>query len=285
MAAVSEFTVERLAAPGTLTDRVSSALIDLICRKDFPPGTRLPSEMAMAERFGVSRTVIREAVSRLKSEGLVESRQGSGVFVRAGNMDAPFRINPNIMDSVQSVLQVVEIRKALEGEIAALAAERRSEDQMGAIRRALEKIDAAVATGSDGVDADIVFHRTITEATGNPHFLALIEFLFNFLRKATQITRGIEATRAVLTQQVKDEHRAIVEAIDNQDAKAARVAARLHMERASRRLGAAGMTTAHLGDAANVPAVALVKSGAVADIEAGMQPLPSAIPIDAALGA
>ena len=284
MAAVSEFTVERLAAPGTLTDRVSSALIDLICRKDFPPGTRLPSEMAMAERFGVSRTVIREAVSRLKSEGLVESRQGSGVFVRAGNMDAPFRINPNIMDSVQSVLQVVEIRKALEGEIAALAAERRSEDQMGAIRRALEKIDAAVATGSDGVDADIVFHRTITEATGNPHFLALIEFLFNFLRKATQITRGIEATRAVLTQQVKDEHRAIVEAIDNQDAKAARVAARLHMERASRRLGAAGMTTAHLGDAANVPAVALVKSGAVADIEAGMQPLPSAIPIDAALG-
>ena len=285
MAAVSEFTVERLAAPGTLTDRVSSALIDLICRKDFPPGTRLPSEMAMAERFGVSRTVIREAVSRLKSEGLVESRQGSGVFVRAGNMDAPFRINPNIMDSVQSVLQVVEIRKALEGEIAALAAERRSEDQMGAIRRALEKIDAAVATGSDGVDADIVFHRTITEATGNPHFLALIEFLFNFLRKATQITRGIEATRAVLTQQVKDEHRAIVEAIDNQDAKAARAAARLHMERASRRLGAAGMTTAHLGDAANVPAVALVKSGAVADIEAGMQPLPSAIPIDAALGA
>lgn len=243
MASSPEFKVERLTVTGTLTDRVSEALIELISGEDFPPGSRLPSEMNMASRFGVSRTVIREAISRLKSEGLVESRQGSGVFVREGNMDAPFRIDPNIMESIQAVLQVVELRKALEGEIAALAAKRRTKEQLQAIKNALKQIDVAVASGSDGVEADIVFHRTIAEATGNPHFLALIEFLFNFLKKATQITRSIEATRATLAQQVMDEHSAIVDALTRQDEDAARAAARLHMERASRRLGSADLQT------------------------------------------
>ena len=125
------------------------------------------------------------------------------------------------------------------GEIAALAAKRRSKEQLAAIRSALQRIDSEVAAGSDGVDADIAFHRSIAEATNNPHFLALIEFLFKFLRTATQTTRGIEATRAALTQQVKDEHRAIVDAVALQDGAAAREAARLHMKRASRRLGSA----------------------------------------------
>jgi GntR family transcriptional repressor for pyruvate dehydrogenase complex len=249
MEAIPEFKLERLAVMGSLTDRVCEALVQLIGGEDFPPGSRLPSEMKMASRFGVSRTVIREAVSRLKSEGLVESRQGSGVFVRERNMDSPFRIDPAIMDSIHSVLQVVELRQVLEGEIAALAAKRRTTAQMAAIRQALQHIDDDVAAGSNGVDADIVFHRSIAEATGNPHFLALIEFLFNFLRNATRTTRGIEATKAALTEQVKDEHRAIVEAISRQDSEAARAAARTHMERASRRLGSADIKLL-LGDSA-----------------------------------
>ena len=242
MAADPEFKVERLALAGTLTDRVSGALIELISGDDFPPGARLPSEMKMASRFGVSRTVIREAVSRLKSEGMVESRQGSGVFVRERTLDSPFRIDPSLMESIHSVLQVVELRQVLEGEIAALAAKRRSIAQLNAIREALKQIDSEVSAGGDGVDADIAFHRSIAEATGNPHFLALVQFLFTFLRTATQTTRGIEATRATLSQQVKDEHQAIVEAVSRRDADAARAAARLHMERASRRLGAADVT-------------------------------------------
>ena len=195
--------------------------------------------MKMASRFGVSRTVIREAVSRLKSEGLVESRQGSGVFVRDRNMHAPFRIDPNIMDSIQSVLQVVELRLSLEGEIAALAAKRRTREQMVAIKQALKQIELDEQAGKDGVEADIVFHRSIAEATGNPHFLALIEFLFNFLIKATLITRSYEATKVALSQQVKEEHQCIVDAILKQDVEAARLAARRHMEGASRRLGSA----------------------------------------------
>lgn len=237
MASIPEFKVERITMAGTLTDRVFEALTQLINGDDFKPGARLPSELKMAGRFGVSRTVIREAVSRLKSEGLVESRQGSGVFVRDRNVQAPFRIDPSIMDSIQSVLQVVELRQSLEGEIAALAAKRRTREQMAAIKRTLKQIELDEQAGKDGVEADIVFHRSIAEATGNPHFLALIEFLFNFLIKATRITRSYEATKAVLSQQVKDEHQCIVDAISRQDSEAARLAARQHMEGASRRLG------------------------------------------------
>ena len=237
MASTPEFNVEKITATGTLTDRVCEALMQLINGEDFQPGSRLPSELKMASRFGVSRTVIREAVSRLKSEGLVESRQGSGVFVRDRNMNAPFRINPSIMDSVQSVLQVVELRMSLEGEIAALAAKRRTREQMAVIKRALKQIELDEQAGQDGVEADIAFHRSIAGATGNPHFLALIEFLFTFLIKATLITRSYEATKAALSQQVKEEHQRIVDAISRQDAEAARAAAREHMEGASRRLG------------------------------------------------
>ena len=237
MANAPEFKVARITATGTLTDRVCEALMQLINGEDFQPGSRLPSELKMASRFGVSRTVIREAVSRLKSEGLVESRQGSGVFVRDRNMNAPFRIDPNIMDSIQSVLQVVELRLSLEGEIAALAAKRRTREQMAAIKRALKQIELDEQANKNGVESDIVFHRSIAEATGNPHFLALIEFLFNFLIKATLITRSYEATKTTLSQQVKEEHQRIVDAISRQDAEAARAAARQHMEGASRRLG------------------------------------------------
>jgi GntR family transcriptional regulator, transcriptional repressor for pyruvate dehydrogenase complex len=240
-----EFSVEKIANSGTLADRVCGKLIELIGGDNFPPGSRLPSEAEMATRFGVSRTVIREAVSRLKSEGLVESRQGSGVFVRERSSDTPFRIAPNLMESVSSVLQVVELRKALEGEIAALAATRRSPAQLATIKAALKQIEIDVQAGGDGVNADIAFHRNIAEATGNPHFLSLIQFLFTFLRSATQTTRGIEATRKSLAQQVKDEHDAIIDAIVHQNPVEARAAARFHMDRASQRLALAGLPPSH----------------------------------------
>ena len=236
MASRLEFNVERLTVSGSLADRVCEALTQLIRGNDFPPGSRLPSEMNMANRFGVSRTVIREAVSRLKSEGLVESRQGSGVFVREESMHTPFRIDPCIVESIPSILEVVELRMALEGEIAALAAKRRTDQQLVAIRTALRQIEIDEQDGKDGVAADIAFHRSIAEATNNPHFLALIEFLFNFLKNATQVTRSYESTKRALLKEVKSEHAIIVEAIARQDEEAARSAARRHMEGASRRL-------------------------------------------------
>lgn len=229
MAATSEFQIERLAVACTLTERVSASLMELIRRGDFLPGSRLPSELKMASRFGVSRTVIREAVSRLKSEGLVESRQGSGAFVRERNLDSPFRFDPNALESIDSILQVFELRHVLDGEIAALAAKRRTSRQLAAIRQALQQIDNDVSTGGDGIAADIAFHHCIADAIGNPHFLALSKFLGNFLRSATRYMRPTGSTP---TQQLKDEHLTIFEALSRQDSEAARAASRLHTDQA-----------------------------------------------------
>jgi GntR family transcriptional repressor for pyruvate dehydrogenase complex len=240
MPANPKFNIERITTPGTLADRVFKALIDLMDENDLAPGSRLPSEMNMASRFGVSRTVIREAVSRLKSEGLVESRQGSGVFVREKSTDSPFRLKHEHTDSTQSILQVIELRQALEGEIAALAAQRGTRKQLAAIKQALEKIDADVVAGGDGVNADLQFHHIIAETTGNPHFLALNEFLTESLRVATRALRSYEASQVDLAQQVRDEHLAIVDALILQDPDAARTAARKHMEGAARRMHSAG---------------------------------------------
>ena len=230
MASISKFKIEQVTAQETLTDRVFGVLKRMVNDKDFKPGVQLPSELEMAGSFGVSRTVIREAVSRLKSEGLVESRQGRGVFVCNHSMHVPFRIDPSLMDSIESVLQVVELRQSLEGEIAALAAKRRTREQMAAIRRALKKIEIDEQAGKDGVDADFAFHRNIAKATGNPHFLAIIEFLLNFLIESTRTARSCKTTKDTFLQEVREEHQRIVEAISQQDSEAARLAARRHME-------------------------------------------------------
>jgi len=190
-----EFRVEPLVNPVKMPDRVTAALLALIRNGDYPARSRLPSEMEMAKRFGVSRTVIREAVSRLKSEGLVESRQGSGVFVRETSLDTPFRIDPAVVDSIRTVLQIVELRRGLESEIAALAAERCDKRQIAEIRAALQAIESDVQAGRDGVDADMEFHRSIARATNNPHFLALWDFIGQFLKGAMTITRALEARK------------------------------------------------------------------------------------------
>jgi GntR family transcriptional repressor for pyruvate dehydrogenase complex len=239
MATAPVFQVEPLATSAKMPDRVMQALLELIRSGVYPAKSRLPSEAEMSQRFGVSRTVIREAVSRLKSEGLVESRQGSGVYVREVGPDTPFRIDPNVVDSIQAVLQVAELRRGVEAEIAALAAERCGKAQIADIRGKLKAIDDDVAAGKDGVDADMEFHRSIARATGNPHFLALWDFLGQFLRGTITTSRAWEAREESTQSQVRDEHRAICEAIANKDPEAARAAARKHMEMASYRIRSA----------------------------------------------
>lgn len=236
MVSAMSLKVQPLTLSASMPDRVTQALLELIRNGAYPPKSRLPSEAEMAQQFGVSRTVIREAVSRLKSEGLVESRQGSGVFVREMGLDAPFRIDPGVVDSIQQILQVVELRRGMEAEIAALAAERSRPEQIREIGACLQAIDDDVAAGGDGVAADIEFHRCIARATGNPHFLALWDFLGQFLVGTIKVTRAWEAQKDDTRQQVVSEHRLLYEAIARQDPEAARAAARTHMEMSSRRI-------------------------------------------------
>lgn len=221
---------------GTLADRVTAVLLEKIKGGEFPAGTRLPTEQVISERFGVSRTVVREAISRLKSDGLVEVRQGSGTVVREPNRTTAFRLDIDPKDSVDAVLRVTELRRGIEAEAAALAAQRRTRAQLADIKRALAAIDAAAKEKRDGVDEDLAFHMAISRATGNPLYPSLLEFISQFTHAAILVTRTNEARRDDFSTQVRNEHRAIFDAISAQDAEAARQAAITHIDNAGARI-------------------------------------------------
>ena len=224
-----------------LSDTVAQQLLAQIDKGTFARGGKLPTEAVLSQEFGVSRTVIREAISRLKNEGVVEPRQGSGVYVSAHGAIRPLRIDYAEAMEGGSVLHILAVRRAIEAEVAAEAAMRRTDADMLAIDAVLKKIDEAVAEGRDGVAEDVAFHRTIATVTGNPYFLKTLTFLNQYLEAGTVITRRNEALREDFSRQVRDEHAAIVAAIRAGDPMAARNAAQTHMYNAARRLAAAGI--------------------------------------------
>lgn len=233
--------LERVGGARSLTDRVTDSLARLVGRGALAPGARLPTEMEMAGRFGVSRTVVREAVARLKYAGLLASRQGSGVYVREPSAKMHFRIDSDPRDaSVASVLEIVELRRGIEAEAAALAASRCTREDLAAIRAALAAIGREEAAGRDGVEADMELHRAIARASGNRHFPALWDFVGQFLRGAMAATRANESAHPEFAAQVRAEHRALVDALARHDPAAARAAALHHMDMAAARIRAAG---------------------------------------------
>ena len=239
-------TVSRNASNAHLTterlsDRLAARLMARVEGGALTPGDRLPTEQQLAEAHGVSRTVVREAVHQLRSKGVLVSRQGSGVFVARPAPNQALAFDPQVLGSLAAVVQIVEVRRALEGEIAALAAERANRTQIAAMRRTLRGIGSAVLAGGDGVDEDLAFHRSIAEASGNPQFARLLGFLEQYLRDAMRVTRANEARHPDFGEAVRQEHQAIFDAIAARDAVAARRAATRHMELASRRLAAAGV--------------------------------------------
>jgi GntR family transcriptional repressor for pyruvate dehydrogenase complex len=236
------------AAPGTgrlvaerLSDRLAALLSTQVETGALKPGDRLPTEQQLSASHGVSRTVVREAVHQLKSRGMLLSRQGTGVFVTVPAENQPLAFDPRVLESVGAVIHVVEVRRVLEGEIAALAAQRATRAQVSGLKRALAAIDAAEAEGRDGVAEDLAFHRAIGEATGNPQFSRLLGFLEQYLREGMRITRGNEARRKDFMEQVRHEHRAMVEAIAARDPKAARRCATEHITHGERRLEEGGV--------------------------------------------
>lgn len=228
------------AAPGAcLPEQVADMLAADIRAGRLAAGDKLPAQAVLASRFLVSRTVVREAVSRLKSLGLVDSRQGSGVFVNQPGF-SPLNFNARSAVSKQAVIQIVEVRRALEAEVAELAAQRRSLTDIRRIRQSIILLDQAVLAGGDGVDEDVQYHRAIAEAARNPFLMGTLDYLRQFLRGATRVTRANEARREDFVRQVRNEHELIVCAIEAGDAPAARQAAAQHMNNAIRRIKRAG---------------------------------------------
>ena len=229
-------TADALPIPTTLTDKLAALLTGLIETGELAPDERLPTEASLSQHYGVSRTVVREAVSRLKSIGLLVSRQGAGVFVAPRHQARPLAFDHSVLTSLEGVLQVVEVRRGLEADVAALAAERMTPAKAKSVGTALAALEACPPFGPEGVEVDLEFHRSIARASDNPHYERLLGFLEQYQREAMTVTRRFEAKDSEYMNQVRDEHRAIAAAVMAGDVHAARAAASRHMVNAAVRI-------------------------------------------------
>ncbi|WP_372338718.1 FadR/GntR family transcriptional regulator [Mangrovibrevibacter kandeliae] len=214
-----------------LVQQVAGALRRSILSGAAPVGSRLPSEASLTGEYGVSRTVVREAVASLRADGLVEARQGSGVYVLAKEPAAiqPFTsVDPT---RISSVIELLELRAAVEIEAAGLASQRRSPAQEEAVIEGCEAIERLIETGEATTDADFALHLTIADATNNLRFREFLEMLGTRLipRRALQDGHR-ETTPPDYLQQIQNEHRMIAEAISTRDETAARDAMRQHLK-------------------------------------------------------
>jgi GntR family transcriptional regulator, transcriptional repressor for pyruvate dehydrogenase complex len=217
--------------PRTLALGLVDALGERIRDGRLAPGDKLPTEAAVMAEFGVSRTVVREAISKLQAGGLVETRHGIGTFVVGPGDSSAFRIEPQQLATLRDVVAVLELRIGIESEAAGLAAQRRSDANLAAMRAAVQAFAAAVEEGRDAVAADFQFHSEIARATQNEHFAGLMATLGAQIipRARLEPADAIDPQRQAYLRRVNAEHESIVDAIAAQDAEAARAAMRTHL--------------------------------------------------------
>ncbi|MGO4328399.1 FadR/GntR family transcriptional regulator [Cupriavidus sp. 2TAF22] len=221
----------------TLTEQVTQQLRAEIADGIHPVGARLPSGKQLAERYGVSPAVIREVTEHLRSQGLVESRQGLGstVLSRVGN--AGFRLPQEIGMDRDELASIYELRLDLESAAAALAAQRRTAADLTHMQALLDQLATQLHDPHRSVEADTAFHVAIAAATHNPYYLQLLQYLNLQLHQAVHAARLNTRQQEGLSEQVHQEHLAIFHAIRAGDAGRACAAAVSHLQGAAVRLG------------------------------------------------
>lgn len=221
--------------PGMPRPPLAAALVESLAADirggKLPCGTQLPTETALAQEHGVSRTVVREALSRLQASGLVLTRHGVGTFVSESVDASVFSVRPDELATLDDVLAVLELRMAVESEAAALAAQRRSATQLRCMRAALRDFARAVEEGRDAVAADVALHQAIAQATGNARFESVLAALGQgaIPRARLQGAAAHDSSRQAYLRLVNGEHAQIVQAIAGGHAEAAREAMRQHL--------------------------------------------------------
>lgn len=218
-----------------LSDQLYGQILEQIVSGRLSEGARLPSETEICKSFGVSRPVVRQALQRLRADGLVQARQGSGTYVQARPAErlADF-VDPG---AVSALLRCLEVRVGLEGAAARFAAERRGTRELDRIVAAHEALRVQADAGAMTAEVDFAFHVAIAEASGNgffPRLLAELQAeLRGFMALSLNLTRTGPSLRAA---HVLHEHRLILDAIRGQEAEAAEIAMRFHIVQARRRM-------------------------------------------------
>jgi GntR family transcriptional regulator, transcriptional repressor for pyruvate dehydrogenase complex len=228
-----------LAPDNAKGSRVSSSVVDhlreLVSSGQLGPGDRLPAERDLAERLGVGRNSIREALRELQMLGLVEARRGAGTFVRAADpssLMAPFQTVISLSDA--AVDDVMEFRRAFEPEVAALAARHATDGDIADLQSALRRFDQAVASDDRPYGADVDFHEVVARCTGNPLIMAVqhaLAQLFAEMRSRLSDSSYQPDNRAARG------HQALFGAIVAGDPDAARDVMRQHLDEVEESLG------------------------------------------------
>jgi DNA-binding FadR family transcriptional regulator len=195
------------------------------------PGQQLPTEITLIEMFGVSRTVIREAIAALTAEQLVNPQHGRGVFVSENTHKRPFSLGDNNLDEITHIRQVLELRLGLEPKAASLAALRRTDEELDKIKTALDKINQLSTESLGGAAEDFDLHVKIAEASHNSYLVNFLTFLGTHIIPRVVLRLDFGPERDAFFDELIDHHTAIYEAIKNQDPEAAETAMRVHLSR------------------------------------------------------
>ncbi|SDH79349.1 DNA-binding transcriptional regulator, FadR family [Pseudomonas flavescens] len=227
------------AAPKRRQHSLASDLVTELSQRillgKIAPGHKLPSENEIVREHGVSRTVVREAISKLQASGLVETYQGRGTFVLERQERSGLRLK---VETVSRVRDIIELRMGLETQAVALAALRRSDEQLAAMRQALDDYQDLLAKDDSCVEADKRFHLLIAEATGNPYFMEIMQHLGSAIIPRTRIASSERAGSSMVSHGylANLEHEALLSAIRRKDPDAARAAMWTHLSNSRERL-------------------------------------------------
>jgi DNA-binding FadR family transcriptional regulator len=216
--------------PTGLAERVEEQIRRLIDRGEFPRDCRLPTEFELCRRFSVSRPVVRTALAKLRDAGYVTSLKGSGTLVLKGPEPGGLRFP--LISTIADVEQFFEYRAALEGEIARLAALRRTPEALEEIEAVLSEPEEVLLLGAPELarDANFRFHRAVARATGNAFHVATLEQLPNLIGLGPVEVRNFdERDPAARIARLNAEHRSILEAIRARDAARAQAEMQAHI--------------------------------------------------------
>jgi DNA-binding FadR family transcriptional regulator len=224
---------------GSLTDKVVANLTEDIERGILRPGDKIPTEAALMKHLSVSRSVVREAVSRLQAAKVVETRHGIGTFIRASEEREAVRLQDADLSSLLDIMAIIEFRIDLEGAAAALAAGRRTDAHLKQIAAALSNFEQQLASGStDVLRHDVEFHLQIARASGNRYFYDVLSQMGRGVSPRTRMGKAelAELDQTERLRHVLGEHKAIYQAIVRQDSDDARAAMRMHLSNSRERL-------------------------------------------------
>lgn len=219
--------VYKLVRTSRLYEQIVQQIEDSIVSGSLKPGDQLPAERDLAQRFGVSRTAVREAVKALREKGLVEAYSGRGTFITDGTNQA-VRQSLDLLVKIgqpDGSAHLAEVRAILEPEIAALAATRIQDTELTTMREAVATMDRSGQDPDAYIEADLDFHLALAEGAANPLILSLLDSIVGLLRE--QRLRIFKVPGGAERGQLH--HKRILEAVERHDAHGAREAMRTHL--------------------------------------------------------